>query len=206
MALTICFCVARTFLTQAQETTAPAHRYVGIGIRSSVFQISELPIKTIPPNKIFLNVDPVKYIRVEGHYGMYSNSSEQIFSTFPNGTITIPLKENSTIIGGGIFGIYPKDNMKFMGGFRLSRNTYSKDETNSSGGGTPYVVTDNGEISITAFILGAEYSFNKWFSVGAEFGIVSMNDTFHPWDKNIPSTTSTTTITESGIVFRFYPY
>lgn len=203
--LIICLCISRILLSQEQNAE-PVHRYIGIGIRSSIFQISELPTKTVPPNKIFLNVDPIKYLRLEGHFGMYENSRQEIFNSYPNGNITVPLKEGSTLLGGGIFGVYPKDNIKFIAGLRLSQNKYKQDNVNSSGGSIPYAVADNGEINITAIILGGEYCFNKWFSIGAEFGLLSMKDTFHPWDQNIPSTTATTTVTESSIVFRFYPY
>ena len=55
-------------------------------------------------------------------------------------------------------------------------------------------------------MLGAEYSFNKWFSIGAEFGFVTMKDNFHPANPLDPSTTSNTSISESSLVFRFYPY
>src|SRR3990170_385324 len=88
------------FYTQAQETTEPIHRYIGVGIRASVFQISELPIRTVPPNRILLNIDPIKYLRVEGHFGMYKNDYQENFNTFSNGNVLLTLKENSTLFGG----------------------------------------------------------------------------------------------------------
>lgn len=194
-----------TFFTQAQETIEPIHRYIGVGIRVSVFQISELPNRTVPPNRILLNIDPFKYLRVEGHFGMYKNDYQESFNTYSNGSILLTIKENSTLFGGGVFGVYPKDNIKFIGGLRFSQNRYNQDNIDFSNG-IPVVVTDKGKINILTYMLGAEYSFNKWFSIGAEFGFVTMKDNFDPADPSNPSTTSNTSISESSVVFRFYPY
>lgn len=193
--------------SQTQEVEEYIHRYIGIGIRSSVFQISELPTKTIPPNRIFVNVDPIKYLRVEGHYGIYSNEHEVYLGSNPPGKDKLTLKENSTLLGGGIFGVYPKGCIKYILGVRYSQNKYEQDVINASYS-TPYpnVVTNHGEIDITSTILGAEFYFNKWFSIGGEFGIVNLNDVFTPWDTNEPSITTKTLITESSLLFRFHPY
>lgn len=189
----------------AQEPNELIHRYIGVGIRASVFQISELPVKTLPPNRILLNIDPIKYLRVEGHFGMYKSDHQESFNMYPNGNVLLTLNENSTLLGGGVFGVYPKDNVKFIAGIRYSKNKYNQDNLNFSNG-NPYIVTDKGDINILTYMLGAEYSFNKWFSIGAEFGYVTMKDNFHPANPSDPSTTSNTSVSESSLVFRFYPY
>jgi hypothetical protein len=181
------------------------HRYLSVGVRSSVFSISELPVTVVPANRLLLSIDPVKYLRIEGHFAYYANQNQQVLSIFPTGTTVLTLKEHSALIGGGIFGIYPVHNIRFSAGVRFSQNNYDLDDINFSSG-APSVVTDKGKIKIVAGVLGGEYLFGKWFSVGAEFNLVNMNDRYDPADNSLPVTTSKTTITESTLVFRFYPF
>jgi len=203
--LAVSMCFSGVLLSQTKETIGLDYRIIGVGIRSSVFQISEFSNKIIPPNRILLNVDPIKYIRLEGHFGIYSNERQVNYNVFPNGSALFTLRENSSLFGGGIFGVYPRENIKFIAGVRFSRNKYKQDNINSNATGTPYVIADYGEINIIAGILEAEYCFSKWFSIGADYGLVSMKDVFHPWDSSSPATT-TTYITESNFLFRFYLY
>lgn len=198
--------ILNTFLLNAQYQDTSFHRYIGLGIRSSVFQISELPNSIIPPNRLLLNTDPWTYARIEGQFAMYRNEREFGFPTFANPSNTLKLKENSTAFGLGLFGLYPVEKIKFIGGFRYGVNKYVMDNIDTDIYGNPYVVVDKGTITSVSVILGGEYYFSKWFSVGCEFGLVRMNDTLDPADVNSPNTTSTTSITESALIFRFYPY
>lgn len=186
----------------AQDAEEYQHRYIGIGIRASVFQISELPISVIPPNRLLVNFDPIKYARAEVHFATYSHSSEM--NTFTAQTLT--LKEKSTLFGFGAFGTYPCGKAKFIAGLRFSQNKYAWDDVLFDSFGNAYTAESKGSITIIAPVLGGEYYFSKWFSLGAEFSYVLMNDEYDPADPGAPSTTSSTTITESSLVFRFYPY
>jgi hypothetical protein len=112
----------------------------------------------------------------------------------------------SQTIGFGVFGTYPVGKAKFIAGMRVSDNKYEEGDIDFDLSGNPYVVTNTGKIGITAGVLGGEYYFSKWFSMGAEFSIVNMTDVYSPADTTSEKTTTKTSITESSLVFRFYPY
>ncbi len=190
----------------AQENDEYVHRYIGIGIRASVFQISELPVTIIPANRLLINIDPIKYARAEFHFGRYANTHELPYSSFSGPVQVLKLSDQSTTIGGGIFGTYPAGRAKFVAGLRVSQNNYEEDDIDFDTSGNPYVVTNEGKIGILAGVIGGEYYFSKWFSVGAEFSLVSMNDVYKPADPASADLTTKTSITESSLVFRFYPY
>lgn len=192
-------------LVNAQDS-GDKRTMIGIGIRSSVFQISELPIRIVPPNRLLVNVDPIKYARVEVHYGFYKNTREQLYSTFPSPYVIKKVTDKSNVYGGGVFGILPKDNFKFILGARYSMNIYELGDVDFDSSGNPYVVNNSGKIQSFSGVLGCEYHFSKRFSVGAEFSYINMKDTFTYADKTMPSLTSTTTVSESSLLFRFYPY
>ncbi|HEY4798232.1 MAG TPA: hypothetical protein VII99_04060 [Bacteroidia bacterium] len=190
----------------AQKKDSCAHRYVGIGIRSAIFSISELQQSIMPPNRVMLSVDPIKYVRVEGQFGMYSNAKDQYVSSSP-APVMLKMKEGASISGCGLFGVYPIDKVKFLAGFRYMTSAYSKDNFQySTYGSVPAIVTDKGKITTISGVIGAEYNFSKWFSAGAEFSLLNMNDDFTPANPTSPKINSKTTITESCLVFRFYPY
>lgn len=185
----------------AQEPDPYVHRYVGIGIRTSVFQISELSMEMIPANRLMVSCDPIKYFRTEAHFAAYSRTDELFL-----GVNKFNLKERSTLFGIGVFGVLPYGDAKFLAGLRLSLNNYKEEYIRSDEFGNPVKAEDSGNIRIIAPAIGGEYFFSKWFSVGAEFSFMMLKDEFHPWDADAPDTTSTTNITESSLVFRFYPY
>lgn len=197
------FVIVAAFISaNAQESGEYQHRYVGIGIRASVFQISELPISIIPANRLLVNIDPIKYARVEFHFAGYTHSDEMTMLSTP----PLILKEKSSLLGFGVFGTYPCGKAKFIAGMRYSRNKYAMDDILFDSFGNPYTAEDHGTITIISPVIGGEYYFSKWFSIGAEFGYMLMNDEYDPADPGAPSTTSSTTITESSLIFRFYPY
>jgi len=190
----------------AQENDEYIHRYVGIGIRASVFQVSELPVNIIPPNRILINIDPIKYARAEFHFGRYASTREIYYSSFTGTPTLLKLKDVSTVVGFGVFGTYPVGKAKFLAGMRYSINNYEQGDIDFDTMGNPYVITNTGKISILSGVAGGEYYFSKWFSIGAEFSLVSMDDVFDPADPASQNQTTTTSITESSLVFRFYPY
>lgn len=202
VSLSVCIIV---FSASAQDSSGYKHRYIGLGVRSSVFQVSEISFNLIPSNRIILNADILRYLRIEGQFASYTDKQDKKIPAGTTGDYTpLTLKKSSTIVGFGGFGMYPRDNVKFYGGVRIADNSYSEDDAYTSGI-SPYAVTSHGDIRIIASVAGAEYCFNKWFSIGAEFSLVNLKNSFYPWDKSIPSSSTTTNITESGLVFRFYP-
>jgi hypothetical protein len=184
----------------AQDNETYVHRYVGLGIRASIFQISELPISVIPPNRLLINIDPIKYARAEFHFGTYSHSYEL---SAPSSTLK--MTETSSLFGFGVFGMYPVGSVKFIAGARYSINNYSQTDLAFDTFGNAYTVEDKGKIGIIAPVIGGEYFFSKWFSIGAEFSYLMTTDEFNPADPNAENETTTTNITESSLLFRFYP-
>lgn len=185
----------------AQDDDAPVHRYIGIGVRASIFQISDLPMAVTPPNRIIVNVDPIKYARAEFQFGSYSHENE----LFMSNQQPLNMKQSSVSIGGGVFGMYPVGKAVFLAGLNYTINNYSEDDVLFDNFGVPYVAASTGKVTGIAPTLGGEYYFSKWFSIGAEFSYLILNDEFDPADPNSPQQTSTTFITESSLVFRFHP-
>jgi hypothetical protein len=190
----------------AQDDNEYVHRYIGVGIRASVFQISELPVSIIPANRLLINIDPIKYARAEFHFGRYASTTEIPYSSFSGPAQIYKLDEVSTTVGGGIFGTYPAGKAKFIAGMRFSQNNYEEEDIDFDSFGNPYVVSNTGKIGIIAGVLGGEYYFSRWFSAGAEFSLVNMTDVYKPADPASQKLTTKTSITESSLVFRFYPY
>jgi hypothetical protein len=182
------------------------HSYVGLGIRASVFQISELPNYVMPPNRLLLNIDPIKNLRFEGHFAYFKTSSEIPVSIYPTGTRNMTLTQKSALFGGGVFGLIPVDKVKFIIGMRYSSNHYSDDNILYNSSGTPYVASDEGKINALSGVIGGEYHFAKWFSIGAEFSYMRLKDVLSPASSTTPDLTTKTSITESALIFRFYPY
>jgi hypothetical protein len=152
-----------------------------------------------------VNIDPIKYARIEFHYGFYRNTREQSFSSYPSYRV-IKMTNRSSIAGIGIFGTYPANQVRFILGARYSINNYSEDDIRFDMYGTPSVITNKGKIGILSGVLGGEYIFAKKFSIGAEFSLINMTDTYTPAERSIPETTDETVVTESSLVFRFFPF
>lgn len=190
------------FIGRAQEDDAYVHRYIGIGIRASIFQISELPMDVMPPNRLLVNVDPIKYARVEFQFGSYRHENEMFLSNQQ----PLTLKQTSTLLGAGVFGMYPCGKAIFLAGMHFSVNNYTESDVLYDSFGVPYIADAKGKVTAIAPVLGGEYYFSKWFSIGAEFSYLIENDEFTPADPADPQLTSTTFITESSLLFRFHPF
>jgi len=184
------------------------HRYIGLGIRAFGLQLTELLSTQVPPNRIVLNIDPHKYFRIEGQFGIYKRTSETKYST-GTGTVTLNPVNKSTFFGFGLMGLYPKDNARFIGGLRYSINNYSDDTPFGSGSPpyVPYLVTNKGKMTLISGIIGGEYFFAKFFSIGAEFTVSSIKDVYKPYSltSSDPNTTKTF-MTEGNLIFRFFPF
>ena len=195
---------------EVQKQEKSEHRYLGLGIRTGL-QLSDLIANHVPPNRLVLNIDPSKYFRIEGQYGSYSKKSEvnvQYYDPITGATLSALLKpkEKSSFIGGGLMGMYPKGECRFIGGIRYGINNYSYESVNYSYYSTaPTLVKETGKETVISGVIGGEYSLAKYFSVGAEFSILSIKDVNTPPSiYSSKKTTNKTMMTEGSLVFRFY--
>lgn len=194
-----------------KDSLTMKHRYVGLGIRASGLQVSDLLSNPVPPYRLILNIDPIKYIRIECQYGFYSSKFDQKVTTSTGGTITLVPTQKSTFISGGIMGLYPIGNARFNFGVRYALNKYSDDDVYStsswSNPSNPFLVTNTGKRTLISGVIGGEYFFAKFFSVGAEFSFGTIKDVYTMAAVYVsPPTTSKTTMTDGSLIFRFYPF
>jgi hypothetical protein len=181
------------------------HRYIGLGCKIGVFQASELNMN-MPVNRVYFNVDPIKYARVDFQWGMSNNTSEQTVSIWPIGTQTFKLKDKNSIWMVGAFGQYWFDDLLLYAGIRFGTMNYSDQSLNyDSFTGLYSTVINKGKITLMSPTLGGEFRFGNRFSVGAETSFTKMKDTYQP----IGSTNGIETISsliETSAYFRFYPF
>lgn len=192
------FATAQTPSGNPSQTEVMPHRYLSLGVRASGIQVGDLMGRAVPANRILLSVDPIKFMRIEGQFGMYSKKTEA------SDNIKIELKDKSSLFGFGLFGMYNKDRGRFYAGPRYGIINYS--EEHESGFSSTSVVKSTGKMSVFSFVLGGEYFLARFFSVGAEFSIVSMKDTYNDGEDSSSDEVDKTTMTEGNLVFRFYPF
>src|SRR5688500_18047682 len=88
----------------AQEnTTDDKPIRIGLGIKGNTFSHNDLNLRVMPPAKIGLNFDIMKYARVDFHFGFVKNSNEQIF---PPSNYKMTLVDKTSVFTFGIFGMY----------------------------------------------------------------------------------------------------
>ncbi len=190
------------------DSASIKHRYFGLGIRAGGLTLVDLLSTSVPPFRIIANIDPVKYVRLEVQYGLYKNTTEQMGTTSTS-TITLNPIQKSSILSFGFMGMYPAGNARLIAGLRYGINNYSTDQIYYPSGWpqpNPYLVTNTGKRTMFSGVLGGEYFFVKYFSVGAEFSILSIkNIETQAGVYNTPPTTSKTLMSEGCLMFRFYP-
>ena len=196
--------------SNSSDSLTMKHRYLGFGIRASGLQVSDLLSNPVPPYRLILNIDPHKFIRIEGQYGFYSSKSDQKVTTPTGGTITLVPTQKSSFISGGIMGLYPVGHAKFSIGVRYAINNYSDDDvyypSSWPSPSSPYLVTNTGKRTLISGVIGGEYFFAKFFSVGAEFSFGNIKDVYTPAPVYLsPAMTNKTTMTDGSLIFRFYP-
>lgn len=188
----------------AQETTEKAHRYLGLGYKLGIFQTSDLYSNFAPVNRLMVNVDPIKYLRIDVQYGFSNSSNEQFMY---NGGVQqkVTLDSKKSVMQFGAFGTYEFDDMMMYLGFRYGFGKASNDQINYTG--TMYVTETNREKSnILSPVLGAEYRFGNRFSVGAEISYLIVNSEYDPANINAQNTNSSLKLLESNAFFRFFPF
>ena len=189
---------------QQQQENFP-HRYLSLGIRPPGIQSSDLASRAYPTSRLVLALDPVKYFRLEGQFGVYNTTSSREDSQ-AGGSTTLELHSKSTFAGFGIMGMVPVDHGRFIAGIRYSVNKYSDDEVFDY---PSYAVDENtGKMTFFSGMIGGEYFIARFFSIGAEFSVSSVKDVYEPSSlaSNPSPETDKTILTEGNLVFRFYPF
>jgi hypothetical protein len=205
--LAIVFAIATLNVCAQENTNDDKPIRIGVSIKGNTFSNNELNLRVMPPAKIGLNFDIMKYARVDLHFGFAKNSSDQ---SFPPSNYKMTLVDKTSEFTFGIFGMYKVDKVNFYGGLRFGSIGYSTEDTfyqpNAS---TPTKYINKGKIRTTLIAFGAEYFLHSKFSVGAEIGIGFYNDKYTPGNPGLatapPVQKTKTSGTEAGLVFRFYP-
>lgn len=207
LAICMLYFIPAITYSQEQQESFP-HRYIGLGIRVAGIQVNDLFSNAYPTNRLVLNIDAHKNFRIEGQYGIYNKNTEIEATSWGGGKVKLEMHDKSTFLGFGLMGLYPTERARFIGGFRYSTNNYSDDNIYYDTSGYPSVVENEGKITLITGIIGGEYFFAKFFSLGAEFSISSVKDVYKPSSSLSSSdpTTNTTIMTEGTLVFRFYPF
>lgn len=200
--LAIVFVALSTIALFAQtQQESFSHRKLGLGIRAAGLQIGDIQSNAYPTTRLTINVDPTKYFRVEGQFGVYNKTSEQ---SIKSGSTQVNVKQTtkSTFYGVGLMGMYPFERTRLVGGLRYGVNNYSSNQEGSSTS-----MNNSGKMNMYSGVIGGEYFFAQGFSIGAEFSISSTKDDYSlPNSSYSNGTTYKTTLTESNLVFRFYPF
>ena len=188
----------------AQEASDKPHRYLGLGYKLGIFQTSDLYSNFAPVNRLMLNVDPIKYLRIDVQYGFSNASNEQFMY---NGGVQqkVTLDSKKSVLQFGVFGSYEFDDMMMYLGVRYGFGNASNDQINYSS--PMYVTETNTEKSnILSPVLGAEYRFGNRFSVGAEISYLIINSEYDPANALAQNTNSSLKLLESTAFFRFFPF
>ena len=182
-------------MAQQQQESFP-HRYIGLGIRIAGIQLSDLTSRAYPTNRLVLAIDPHKYFRLEGQYGFFSTSSEEVVQANGTGYTKFELHGRSTFAGVGAMAMYPKDRGRFIAGVRYGINKYSDEHVSTASGP---IEVNKGKMTLLSGMIGGEYFLARFFSIGAEFSVSSVKDVY-----DVYSTTDKKTFTEGNLVLRFY--
>lgn len=188
----------------AQEVKENTPRYVGIGYKLGVFQTSDLYSNFSPVNRFLLNVDPIKYLRLDVQYG-FSNASNEQFINYVGGPQKVTLDNKKSVLQFGAFGTYAFDDMLMYLGIRYGFSNASNDQISYTG--LSYTIETNKENSnILSPVLGAEYRFGNRFSVGAELSYLIIKSEYDPGNLNAQNTNSSLNLLETTAFFRFFPF
>lgn len=186
-------------ISSAQNSTAPSTNNIfGIGVRTAVFQPSDLQGDVTPTSKVFANFDPTSNFRGELFFGYLSNSTK-------TGPANLELTDECTQMGFGAYYLKNVEKVRFAAGFRCAFFTAAADDVDYSISGAPEIVTSRNKGFTVGPVFGAEYFFSKSFSVGADFQLAISNSNLQPAGATSDMETKSTT-TETNLMFRFYPF
>lgn len=185
---------------QSQQEENEKHRYLGIGIRFPGLQVSDLEFRAYPPARIIVTLDPIKYFRIEAQYGFFSTTKE---ASDPSAN-KVDLHGKSSATSLGLMGMYPSGKARFILGFRYGIGNYSQESWESYP--DEKVVESSGKLKTISGVIGGEYMAAKFFSIGCEFTISSLNDEYRPASTTTGPVISKVSMTEGNIILKFYPF
>lgn len=192
-------------LCNAQEAVEKPHRYLGVGYKLGIFQTSDLYSNFTPVNRLLVNIDPIKYVRLDVQWGASKSENEQYMNSGIGQPQKLTLESKSSVMQFGAFGTYEFDDMMMYLGFRYGFSKGSYDQINYTG--SLYVTETNKETgTILSPVLGGEYRFGNRFSVGAEISYMMINTELNPANPSALNTNSKVTLLESNAFFRFFPF
>ena len=114
--LTILFMMVVPTLIWAQNSESSSSGKLGLGIRTSIFQLSDFEYSDFPPNKLIINYDPIEHLRVEAQFGMYrSDDNENAGST------GLKPVDQRYVYALGVHYIHKLDKVKFAAGLQIGR-------------------------------------------------------------------------------------
>lgn len=202
----LCFCQVGL----AQENATPPHRFLGLGYKLGAFQTSELNGSFSPLNRLFLSVDPVKFLRADLQYGVMKSTNQQVVSDpFSGVKTTYDLENSNSMMQIGVFGTIHLDDMLLFIGLRYGFTNGKSEYLQSTWTGTTQVYTiESNKVkgSNVSPVLGAEYRFGNRFAVGAELSYLIMKQTNDPGSPNAQNTESKMNLIETAAFFRFFPF
>ena len=192
--------ICSSSIAQEQSKENQKHRYTGFGIRLPGVQVGDLQSRVTPPARIIFSLDPLEYFRLEGQYGFISTSQE---STDPSAQ-KVKLDGSSSVFSFGAMGMYPKGNARLIFGIRYGVGNYKQESWESYP--DEKIVESTGKTKTFSGVIGGEYLVAKFFSIGCEFSLSSMNDTYHPASTTSGPVESKVAMSEGNIILRFYPF
>ena len=199
--LTILFMMVVPTLIWAQNSESSSSGKLGLGIRTSIFQLSDFEYSDFPPNKLIINYDPIEHLRVEAQFGMYrSDDNENAGST------GLKPVDQRYVYALGVHYIHKLDKVKFAAGLRYLISDFSNEFIYYAASGNK-IAKEREKSSGVSLVLGGEYFLAKWFSVGAEIAANRTQIDFTPAAETMSDDyTKNITLTESSVIFRFYPF
>ena len=185
----------------AQNNETSTNNKLGLGVRTSVFQISDFEYSDFPPNRLMINYDPIEHLRIEAQFGMYRSDDNQ-----NAGSTGLRPIDQRYAYALGLHYIHKVDRIKFAAGLRYLISDFSNEFIDFSAAGNKIAI-DREKSSGIGVVLGGEYFLAKWFSVGAEIAVNSSEMKFTPAATSMTDDyTKNITLTESSVLFRFYPF
>lgn len=196
--------------SSAQDETSaiaePKHRYFSFGFETGVLTKVDFFLNDLrPATKIVFNFNPHKYVRLDLQFGSSKYINEYNYMNPSGGITTYELTDQCREFAIGLFGVLPfKDGFQMYGGFRFGKAMLENEFMNFSSSGGQYVDSEKSDIKIFSPLVGGEYKFGNRFSIAGEIK-------FSFIDESLPSSGNTTefnelNLTETALVFRFYPF
>ena len=163
----------------------------GLGMHVEQFKLADITmnIPTAPANKIVITISPSKNFRLEPEIGF------NVINDKNN-----DLKDRSTFIGIGAYGMFQKGKTNFYGGIKFESGNFSSEYKDWEDNKETEKMT---RIAIGPAI-GMEFFFGKHFSFGGEMALKFMRLKSKDSQYDEEEMKENYISTDSGLVLRFY--